>query len=122
MKYAVDLTLGSMHTWTTFLTEKMMMNFGDDDDKITLWLGAFRYYCGRMTYAVGDFADILIREWSNLPSRVRYLIERDLEEEFRRDDASRELKNMKDSDRVWNHPLGHDCDRAQWERVRKLWS
>lgn len=80
----------------------------------TLWLGAFRYYCGRMTYAVGDFCDLLIAEWGELPEATRALIRRDLSEEFGRDDAARE--------RGAEHlPLGADCDRAQWERVRRLW-
>lgn len=29
------------------------------DKTTTLWLGAFRYYCGRMTYAVSDFCEML---------------------------------------------------------------
>jgi len=92
-----------------------------EDELLTLWLGSFRYYCGRMSYAVGDFTDILIREWPKLPARVKHLIERDLEEEFRRDDASREMEQMKSTDREWFHPLGQSCDRQKWEEVRLLW-
>lgn len=80
----------------------------------TLWLGAFRYYVGRMTYAVSDFCDLLIANWAALPESTRKLIQRDLEEEFHRDDAARERGSE-------HLPLGNDCDRRQWERVRLLW-
>lgn len=81
----------------------------------TLWLGAFRYYVGRMTYAVSDFCDLLIAAWPTLPERTRSLIQRDLDEEFKRDDEVRGTGAM-------CMPLGHDCDRQQWERVRALWA
>lgn len=89
-----------------------------DDQKTTLWLGAFRYYCGRMTYAVGDFCETLIAVWPELPDRTRSLIQRDLTEEFQRDDEQR-------ADDVagtrYYKRLGHDVDRKQWEKVRALW-
>ena len=92
-----------------------------EDEQLTLWLGSFRYYCGRMSYAVGDFTELLIREWPKLPIRVRHLIERDLEEEFLRDDTSREMQLMQNTDRQWFHPLGQYCDRQRWDQVRRLW-
>lgn len=92
-----------------------------EDEQLTLWLGSFRYYCGRMSYAVGDFTELLIREWPKLPIRVKHLIERDLEEEFLRDDASREMQLMQNTDRQWFHPLGQYCDRQRWDQVRRLW-
>ena len=82
--------------------------------KLTLWLGAFRYYCGRMTYAVGDFCGMLIAEWPDLPAPLRNLIGAELEAEFRRDD---ELRGKGAS----YLPLGNQCDRESWERVRALW-
>lgn len=85
-----------------------------DDDALTLWLGATRYYMGRMTYAVSNFCDLLISAWPNLPENTRKLIQRDLTEEMARDDEDRaENREYK--------RLGHDCDRAQWDRVRRLW-
>ena len=89
----------------------------NDNDKSTVWIGAFRYYCGRMTYAVSDFCEALIREWPSLPGHAKQIIQRDLEEEFQRDDLSRQRE---DGD-MYFRPLGHDCDRAQWEKVRALW-
>jgi hypothetical protein len=87
----------------------------DDTEKLTLWLGAFRYYCGRMTYAVGDFCDMLIAEWPNLPERVRNLIAEELEAKFRIDDQMRATGSS-------YCPLGQQCDRKSWEKVRALWS
>lgn len=90
------------------------MSISTDAEMTTLWLGSFRYYLGRMTYAVGDFCDLLIKEWPSLPDRTKNLIQRDLTEAFTRDDEQR-------ADGKEYLPLGHDCDRQQWERVRKLW-
>ena len=76
---------------------------------------AFRYCCGRQTYIVGACADWLIEQWPNFADNAKAIIRRDLEEEFWRDDEAR--------DRGENYkPLGSDCDRANWERVRHLWA
>jgi hypothetical protein len=84
------------------------------DDETTLWLGATRYYVGRMTYAVSDFCKLLVDQWPNLSEETRYLIQRDLEREFEKDDEAR-----KDGRKFL--PLGQDCDRTWWELVRRLW-
>jgi hypothetical protein len=85
------------------------------DQQTTLWLGAFRYYLGRTSYAVSDFCDLLIQQWYNIPRHCQMLIQKELENAFLRDDMDREYKA--------NYlPLGHDCDRQQWEKVRELWS
>jgi len=76
---------------------------------------AFRYCCGRMTYIVSDCADWLIEQWPELSENTKSVIHRDLEEAFARDDADR----ARGSD---YKTLGQDCDRAEWERVRKLWT
>lgn len=84
------------------------------DEQTTLWLGAFRYYCGRMTYAVSDFCEMLVAAWPTLTPSLRNLIAGELEGEFRRDDEMR--------DRGASYlPLGNQCDRESWERVRGLW-
>ena len=85
-----------------------------DEDKLTLWVGSFRYYCGRMTYAVMDFCELLCREWPNLPEHTQNLIHFELEEEFYRDDKIRPNDQYA--------PLGMDCDRKEWEKVRALWT
>ena len=80
-------------------------------DDVILWHGAFNYYCGRATIAVSAFIDDLIKNWPRLSEKARYLIERDLEREFAQDDEDRR-----------HNRLGHDCDRKEWEKVRRLWT
>jgi len=90
-----------------------MSNFGRDK---LMAVAAVRYCLGRMTYIVSDCADWLISVWPELTDNTRNIIKRDVEEAFARDDEDRA-----DGSRYYK-ALGHDCDRAQWERVRELWS
>lgn len=81
----------------------------------TLWLGSFRYYLGRKTYAVSEFCDILIAQWETIPDRCKALITKELNNAFAKDDEMR-------SDPACSsicYPLGMTCDRTEWERVRK---
>lgn len=78
-------------------------------------LAAFRYCCGRMTYISGACADWIVDMWPQFPERAKALIRRELDEEFRRDDEARARKEQ-------FKPLGWDCDRAAWEKVRALWA
>ena len=87
-------------------------------DPMTLYVGATRYYLGRMTYAVGGMCDVLIEAWPELPSDVRAVIERDVEEAFALDDRQW-AEDVNTSGR--NRALGMNQDRKQWERVRALW-
>jgi len=91
------------------------MNKMDSRDELTLWVGATRYYMGRMTYAVANFCSLLNDSWNELGENTKAIIQRDIEEEFQRDDESRARGDS-------FHPLGHDCDRKAWEHVRKLWN
>ena len=84
-------------------------------DEITLWLGATQYYLGRMTIAVGEFANMLIEAWPSMNEATRQIIRRFVESEFEKDDMLRMIGNQ-------YLPLGQDCDRKEWERVRRLWS
>jgi hypothetical protein len=85
------------------------------EQELTLYLGALRYYMGRMTYAVSDFCDLLIQVWPTLDVKTKSLIQRDLTAEFRRDDEQRKQGTEYKA-------LGMDQDRAQWLRVQQLWS
>ena len=78
-------------------------------------VSAFRYCLGRMTYIVGDCERWLFANWQDFPENVRRLIQREVEEEIKRDDEARARGAA-------HKPLGHDCDRAAWERVRTLWN
>lgn len=94
-------------------------NKGDimnEDELSTLWIGSFRYYVGRMTYAVSSYCNLLIREWPNISSHAKVIIQKDLELEFERDDRLRKM-----DEKTHFLPLGHDCDRENWEKVRLLW-
>lgn len=77
-------------------------------------IAAVRYCIGRMSYIVSDCADWIIANWNEWPANTREIIKRDIEDEFKRDDEAR------DDGREWR-PLGWDCDRKEWERVRRLW-
>jgi len=83
-------------------------------NELTLWLGATRYYLGRRTYAVGDFCEELIANWSFFEEATKDILIREIEAEFDRDDLARlEGRDYK--------PLGDNCDRQSWEKARSLW-
>lgn len=84
----------------------------DDSQKTTLWLGALRYYMGRTTYAVNDFCNLLIQEWSTLDEKTKNLIQRDLQDEINADDECRRRDITKTA---FYKRLGHDCDRESWD-------
>lgn len=87
------------------------------EEQSTLWIGATRYYIGRMTYAVRDFCSLLIKAWSELNPHAQAIIKRDVEDAFERDDVVRAGK-MKGHGYL---ALGMDVDRRCWESVRTLW-
>jgi hypothetical protein len=87
-------------------------------DQEVMVIAAFRYSLGRMTYIVKDCCDWLIEQWPNFREGTRALIQKELEAAFERDDDRRRRLYIGNSD---CKPLGHDCDREQWERVRALW-
>lgn len=80
-----------------------------------LIIDSVRYAVGRTSSQPDTTARWLCGVWKKLPEDVREIIQRDLEEVFRRDDRARaggESKYL---------PLGWDCDRQSWEMVRALW-
>lgn len=83
-------------------------------------IDAVRYAVGRTSYQTGVTSDWLVAHWQDIPDHVRAIIRRDLENEFRMDDDCR--KRIETGERQpGGLPLGWDCDREVWERVRKLW-
>jgi hypothetical protein len=84
-------------------------------DELTIWVGACRYYMGRRTYAVSNFCGLLRREWPKLDERTKQIIRGDVEEGFERDNQARQSGHT-------FRPLGDDCDRAEWDKVRALWA
>lgn len=79
-----------------------------------LWIGAFRYYLGRKTYAVADFVDALISAWPTLPERATVVIQRELNQAFA--DHFRALAEGREYS-----PLGMTQDVAEWDKVRTMW-
>jgi hypothetical protein len=86
----------------------------NDRQLTTLWLGAFRYYLGRKTYAVSDFCDLLIQEWDNIDTLSRTLIKKELDDAFERD--RHRASNGVNFGAI--SALGMDCDRTDWQRVK----
>jgi hypothetical protein len=84
-----------------------------------LWLCAFRYALGRRTYVVNvgkEMADLLVKHWNELSDSSKTVIQGDLEEAFANHERIVELGLGNEYS-----PLGQDCDRQQWERVRALY-
>jgi hypothetical protein len=79
--------------------------------ELVFW--SFRYFLGRRTIAACQFARDLANAWDDLPSHVKGLIARELEEAFEKDDEAREPNSVN------YRTLGEDCDRKSWEEVRK---
>ena len=84
------------------------------EQELTLWVGATRYYLGRMSIAVGFFTEMLCGAWPVLFRGTRDAIRWDVEEAFERDDRGRVRRGRR-------FALGCDCDRASWNTVRALW-
>lgn len=82
-------------------------------DPHTLLIAAVRYYAGRTTIQVSQFADELAEAWPIIPERTRTVIRRDLEWLFEHDDHDRA--------RGWDRAMGSDVARRAWERVRSVW-
>lgn len=93
--------------------QQLLKCFHDTPSMLIFW--NFRYFLGRMTVATWMFAKDLAKAWPHLETNVQGLIKHELEEEFKRDDEARAEK------RDWL-PLGHDCDRDAWQKVRNAYT
>ena len=81
-----------------------------ESDLNSLWVGAFRYYLGRMTISTHSFCSSLIDNWEQVPEQAQRVIKRDLLEEIKRDDEDRRVLRE-------CRALGHDCDSQKWREV-----
>ena len=86
--------------------------WGRDD---SMAVAAVRYCLGRMTYITSDCGEWLVQQWPNIKPSARAVIARDIDDAFARDDKAREAGDT-------YRPLGRDCDRAVWQKVRELWA
>ena len=83
------------------------IHYFDHDDLI---MSTACYYLGRRTANVEDFCRRLVTAWPVLSQPVRDYVQRIVEDAFRRE--QRPLSFC---------PLGDDCDRASWCKVRACW-
>lgn len=80
-----------------------------------LVMSATAYYLGRMTHLVDSHCDAVVKAWTDLPTHVRDYIQRIVDEAFSRHEIVKTLgKDL--------GPLGNNCDRESWEKVRACWS
>ena len=89
--------------------------WGDGD---LMAMAAVRYSLGRRTYVPGECVRWLIRQWPNFSDACKRVIQRDIEEAFASDDKVRTCGGAYQAFK----PLGDDCDRAEWEKTRSLWT
>ena len=96
--------------------QKILKEFKYDTlSDLVFW--SYRYFVGRRTIAATQFADQLSHAWPYLKSNIQQLIQRELDELFRRDDEQR-LENTERGYLI----LGDDVDRAAWEKVRRAYN
>lgn len=100
---------------------KLLSCFSSDTPSdLVFW--SFRYFIGRMTIATCCFAESLAKGWEHLEPRVQEIIKRELEREFERDDEARKDRvENPESTFKYSLPLGHDCDREAWQKVRNAY-
>jgi len=86
--------------------------------KVENWMiiDSVRYAMGRRTGQVGTTFDWLIAHWDDIDENTRGIVENDVEGEIAVDDRMR----ADDTEQRYL-PLGHDMDRAKWDRVRAVW-
>lgn len=94
---------------------KSKTKWHDYFDEREMIVSSFRYFLGRMTISTCAFAESLAKAWPVIEKGTRDIIKRELEKEFELDDIARLKKDQ-------YQPLGHDCDREAWEKVRKAWN
>ena len=73
-------------------------------------IDAVRYAFGRMSYQVGVTCSWLRAEWPNLSRHTQEIIVQDIEGEFATAERLGDFRHF-----------GHECDRKEWEDVRRLW-
>lgn len=90
--------------------KKQKLKTLNTDEIEMLWIGAFRYYLGRMTMSTHSFGTALSENWLEIPDRAQVVIVRELKEAIKQDDDAR-------SHSEGYKPLGHDCDSEMWREV-----
>ena len=101
--------------------DEVLKHMGQTPSDLVFW--SFRYFIGRATISTVHFAEGLAKAWPYLDINTWYPIKKELELAFERDDIARSAKEHSDVTEEYNgsYPLGHDIDRAAWEKVRKAY-
>jgi hypothetical protein len=103
----------------------ILVNFDGGASELLFW--SYRYFVGRMTGATCNFAESLAASWPHILPVYRSIIKDELTRDFARDDelraerASKSPQQPGSLDYVGCLPLGQDCDREAWEKVRQAW-
>ncbi len=102
--------------------KQLLASIAETPSNLVFW--SFRYFLGRMTIATVSFAEDLAKAWPFLDERVQKLIKRELEHEFELDDRARADRAEKGEQSIYKHslPLGMDCDRTAWQKVRDAYN
>ena len=87
----------------------------NDRQQQILWLGATRYYLSHSMHAVSDFCGLLIAEWNSMDKDIKAIIKYEISEAIKTD-------NNDLSEGALFRRIGYSIDRAEWDRVCKLWS
>ena len=85
------------------MSEQLLKHFDAEE----LVHASFRYFLGRKTIATVAFAHNLAAAWPHLSERTRIGIGRELTQAYAEAARNPEWK-----------PLGADCDREAWDKVR----
>lgn len=86
-------------------SERELLQHFELDDLIH---SSFRYYLGRRTIATCAFARSLAAAWPLIAKHTREMIARELSQAYSEAERHPEWK-----------PLGDDCDRESWDKVRE---
>lgn len=98
--------------WNAEKCARVAKHFDVED----LVMSATSYYLGRMTGLVEVHCQRLINAWPSLSMNCQDYIRRIVETAFERDEA------VKGGGELQYRPLGMECDRECWRKVRELWN
>lgn len=96
------------------MKRKQQGNAFESLEEATLWIGAFRYYLGRRTYAVHDFCLYLASVWPRLGQQTKRVIKTEL---LRAIEEDRKVRAHTSPSAFHLHPLGPIQVREGWEIV-----
>ena len=106
------MIMGNQSVWSAEKAARIVEHFDVED----LVMSATSYYLGRMTTLVETHCERLVKAWPTLSTGCQDYIRRVVETAFERDEA------VKGGGELQYRPLGMECDRECWRKVRALWN